>query len=422
MKTTLISILLFLFSISVTAQTAEYTKKDSISDLQWQNELHSTLDGVPKPFSYLRTLFENNKESYIGNLWMTSRRNIQLLGEKNRKGNWIVTTINKVPNTSLKPGEFEIKGTISENYEGRAVMLLRFSNSNPDKVCKADTAIVTNGKFYFKGLPEDNFLSIVTIGNYPEKVLAADIFLEEGTINLNLDSISHRSGTLHNDSLQAYTAFKTFDEHKSYIKRNMNNAIGRTYFIDLLNNWSLEELKEYVALSNNNEYANIPQIKEAMISQQTIQNTFKVWESFNGKKYKDNTFITLEGNKTKLSDYIGKHKILFINVWYSGCGPCIEETPELKEIYRKYKKKGLEIISVSTDTSISAWKEAVKKLDVPWIHVIIERRSMFSQDYAVMGVPHGILIGEDGTILALGNNLRPSMPVLENILMQMLDK
>ena len=78
----------------------------------------------------------------------------------------------------------------------------------------------------------------------------------------------------------------------------MNNAIGRTYFIDLLNNWSLEELNEYVALSNNNEYANIPQIKEAMISQQTIQNTFKVWESFNGKKYKDNTFITLEGNKT----------------------------------------------------------------------------------------------------------------------------
>ena len=142
---------------------------------------------------------------------------------------------------------------------GRAI---RFSNSNPDKVCKADTAIVTNGEFYFKGLPEDNFLSIVTIGNYPEKVLAADIFLEEGTINLNLDSISHRSGTLHNDSLQAYTAFKTFDEQKSYIKRNMNNAIGRTYFIDLLNNWSLEELKEYVALSNNNEYANIPQIKE----------------------------------------------------------------------------------------------------------------------------------------------------------------
>lgn len=118
MKTTLISILLFSFSISVTAQTAEYTEKDSISDLQWQNELHCTLDGVPKPFSYLRTLFENNKEGYIGNLWMTSRRNIQLLGEKNRKGNWIVTTINKVPNTSLKPGEFEIKGTISENYEG----------------------------------------------------------------------------------------------------------------------------------------------------------------------------------------------------------------------------------------------------------------------------------------------------------------
>ena len=63
MKTTLISILLFLFSISVTAQTVEYTEKDSISDLQWQNELHCTLDGVPKPFSYLRTLFENNLSS-----------------------------------------------------------------------------------------------------------------------------------------------------------------------------------------------------------------------------------------------------------------------------------------------------------------------------------------------------------------------
>ena len=56
-----------------------------------------------------------------------------------------------------------------------------------------------------------------------------------------------------------------------------------------------------------------------MISQQTIQNTFKVWESFNGKKYKDNTFITLEGNKTKLSDYIGNtntfYQCLVFRLW-----------------------------------------------------------------------------------------------------------
>ena len=50
MKTTLISILLFLFSISVTAQTAKYAEKYSISDLQWQNELYLTFDGVRNPY------------------------------------------------------------------------------------------------------------------------------------------------------------------------------------------------------------------------------------------------------------------------------------------------------------------------------------------------------------------------------------
>lgn len=42
---------------------------------------------------------------------------------------------------------------------------------------------------------------------------------------------------------------------------------------------------------------------------------------------------------------------------------------DLKEIYRRYKSKGLEIYQVSIDTDKTAWATAVKEQELPWISV-----------------------------------------------------
>jgi thiol-disulfide isomerase/thioredoxin len=43
------------------------------------------------------------------------------------------------------------------------------------------------------------------------------------------------------------------------------------------------------------------------------------------------------------------NKILFINVWATWCQPCVEEFPDLVEIYKKHKDSDFEFLSISVD-------------------------------------------------------------------------
>lgn len=59
--------------------------------------------------------------------------------------------------------------------------------------------------------------------------------------------------------------------------------------------------------------------------------------------------MTLAGDSLDLSaDYAGRPVLL--NVWASWCGPCKLEMPELKQIRRTYKARGLAIVGINVDT------------------------------------------------------------------------
>jgi thiol-disulfide isomerase/thioredoxin len=118
------------------------------------------------------------------------------------------------------------------------------------------------------------------------------------------------------------------------------------------------------------------------------------------------TFVRKDskGNLIRLSSFKGKSYVL-LDFWASWCHPCRAMSPHLRELYSKYHSKGLEIISVSTDTDPDKWKRAIAKDSTgSWTHIgkyLNEgaRSDEIEQNYAVQAWPTIILIDKQGYIV-----------------------
>lgn len=78
-----------------------------------------------------------------------------------------------------------------------------------------------------------------------------------------------------------------------------------------------------------------------------------------GSYYINFTAEDFNGNEFTLSDYKGKY--ILLDFWASWCVPCRQLNPHLKQLFNNYHKKGLVIISISSDQDHNSWKKAVKK-------------------------------------------------------------
>ena len=109
------------------------------------------------------------------------------------------------------------------------------------------------------------------------------------------------------------------------------------------------------------------------------------------------TFTTtdMNGNTVSSSDLADK-KVIMINMWETWCGPCVNEMPDLQQLYLKYKDQGFVILGVTTSLP-SDVSDTVSRLGVTY--PILNRNAQF--DRFVTGyVPTTFFLDGEGHVLS----------------------
>lgn len=109
-----------------------------------------------------------------------------------------------------------------------------------------------------------------------------------------------------------------------------------------------------------------------------------------------------QAKPVSLLDYKGT--VVLIDFWASWCDHCRQEHDRLKALYKQYKEKGLQIISISVDEDTNAWKKALQKAGLPWTQLSdrVGTRNVIGTQYGNSSIPINLLIDKEGYVIRKG--------------------
>jgi thiol-disulfide isomerase/thioredoxin len=133
--------------------------------------------------------------------------------------------------------------------------------------------------------------------------------------------------------------------------------------------------------------------------------------------------LTSNKEAVSLSQLFAKHKgkVIYLDLWASWCGPCIEEFPASRKLSQEYAAKGIVVVYLSIDEDYLKWKQAVDRFladaDGQYLFRNAEASKLI-QVFEAKSIPRYIIIDRAGKVIN-SNAPRPSDPRLKKMLVNL---
>lgn len=321
-----------------------------------------------------------------------------------------------------------INGICKSYSDGTPIELFYLQN---DSVITVANDTLIHGGFNFTIDANSDMAYYVSV-NDTQNPSRGMFFAEKGIVNVTFDSTYNVSGTPMNDLYNTYltetrrienlgeieyrrniegkdnpdtsvfdSLLQVFTDYKvKFQLGNIHNIVGKTTFIN-----------EIGSVYDPNFLETYPTLPEEVKADRKVQWYYKLRLDMDrkqkeldakiGKKIKDMEFPDVDGVKRKLSSFIPKNGYLYIDLWSSGCAPCIAEFPELEKTYSHYKDRGLNVLLISIDKNMEDFQSAMRKYQIKFTSLVdTTEGKKVKENFPFSGIPHGILINSNSEILA----------------------
>jgi len=119
------------------------------------------------------------------------------------------------------------------------------------------------------------------------------------------------------------------------------------------------------------------------------------------KGYKPYPFQGVEfTTKADISPESFKGKYVLLDFWSESCAPCLQEMPNLKELYLKTERTKFQIIGIVGKSSPNGLKKLIDKYEITWPQILSDDTNKITETYKIDGYPTTLLINREGFIIA----------------------